>query len=150
MSELEKSFLNWYDELASNCKELGYLNETLFPSSTAQDESGSNYKSSFYRSLESEEERTRYSLLESYNPIRVINQYVLPEPLDQKELDVIMRDEAFKKQIFYVKGKFSHDKFAEHIRAMCHIKKINGQLHVYDGGIYIPGYEPIEKYAWKG
>lgn len=71
MSELEKSFLKWYDELASNCKELGYLDETLFPSSTAQDESGSNSKSSFYRSLESDEEKTRYSLLESYTPSRI-------------------------------------------------------------------------------
>lgn len=77
--------------------------------------------------------------------IRVINQYVLSEPLEQKELDVIMRDEAFKKQVFYVKGKFSHDKFAEHIRATHHVKKINGQLHVYDDGIYVPGYEPIER-----
>lgn len=77
--------------------------------------------------------------------IRIINTYVLAEPLEEKELDVIMRDEAFKKQIFYVKGKFSHDKFAEHIKAMHHIKKINGQLHVYENGIYIPGYEPIER-----
>lgn len=77
--------------------------------------------------------------------IRIINQYVLSEPLEDKELNVILRDEAFKKSVFFPKNKFSHDKFAERIKATHHIKKINGQLHVYEGGIYIPGYEPIER-----
>lgn len=77
--------------------------------------------------------------------IRIINKYVLSEPLGEKELDVILRDEAFKKQVFYEKNKFSHDKFAEHIRTQYHVKKINGQLHIYDGGIYVPGYDAIER-----
>lgn len=77
--------------------------------------------------------------------IRIINKYVLSEPLEEKELDVILRDEAFKKQVFYEKNKFSHDKFAEHIRTQYHVKKINGQLHIYDGGIYVPGYDAIER-----
>lgn len=77
--------------------------------------------------------------------IRIINKYVLSEPLEEKELDVILRDEAFKKQVFYKKNKFSHDKFAEHIRTQYHVKKINGQLHIYDDGIYVPGYDAIER-----
>ncbi len=77
--------------------------------------------------------------------IRIINKYVLSEPLEEKELDVILRDEAFKKQVFYEKNKFSHDKFAEHIRTQYHVKKINGQLHIYDGGIYVPGYDALER-----
>ena len=77
--------------------------------------------------------------------IRIINQYVLAEPLEEKELDVILRDEAFKKSVFFPKNKFSHDKFAEHIRMQCHVKKINGQLHIYEGGIYVPGYDAIER-----
>lgn len=77
--------------------------------------------------------------------IRIINQYVLAEPLEDKELDVILRDEAFKKSVFFPKNKFSHDKFAEHIRIQHHVKKINGQLHIYEGGIYIPGYDAIER-----
>jgi putative DNA primase/helicase len=63
--------------------------------------------------------------------IRIINQYVLNEPLEEKELNVILRDEAFRKQVFFPKSKFSHDKFAEHIRMQHHVKKINGQLHIY-------------------
>lgn len=77
--------------------------------------------------------------------IRILNQYVLSEPLEEKELEVILRDEAFKKQVFYEKSKFSHDKFAEHIRATYHVKKINGQLHVYDNGVYVPGHDAIER-----
>lgn len=77
--------------------------------------------------------------------IKIINKYVLSEPLEEKELDVILRDEAFKKQVFYEKNKFSHDKFAEHIRTQYHVKKINGQLHIYDNGIYVPGYDAIER-----
>ena len=77
--------------------------------------------------------------------IRVINKYVLSEPLGEKELDVILRDEAFKKSVFFPKNRFSHDKFAEHIKTQCHVKKINGQLHIYEGGIYVPGYDAIER-----
>lgn len=77
--------------------------------------------------------------------IRILNQYVLSEALEEKELEVILRDEAFRKSVFFPKNKFSHDKFAEHIRATYHVKKINGQLHVYDNGVYVPGYDAIER-----
>lgn len=70
-SALETELLNWFTELLSNCIELKSLDESLFPSSTVQDENGSNPKTSFYRSLESEEERERYILLEKYNPSRI-------------------------------------------------------------------------------
>lgn len=77
--------------------------------------------------------------------IRITNQYVLAEPLSDDELEVILRDEAFKKSVFFPKNKFSHDRFAEHIRTQHHIKKINGQLHVYEDGVYIPDYGAIER-----
>ena len=77
--------------------------------------------------------------------IRIINTYVLSEPLEEKELEVILRDEAFKKQAFFIKNKFSHDKFAEHVRATYHVKKINDQLCIYDQGVYVPGSLAIER-----
>lgn len=77
--------------------------------------------------------------------IRIINTYVLKEPLADEELEVILRDEAFKKQAFFIKNKFSHDKFAEHIRATYHVKKINDQLCIYDQGVYVPGSLAIER-----
>ena len=72
---LEKQFIDWYQGLVSNCIELDMLDERLFPSITAQDENNNNSKSTFYRMLESEEERERYSLLEEYRPSR-ISEYV--------------------------------------------------------------------------
>jgi len=77
--------------------------------------------------------------------IRIINQYVLAEPIEQSELDVILRDEAFKKQSFFVKNKFLHDRFAEYIRTQYYIKKINNQLHIYEDGVYIPCSLAIER-----
>ena len=76
--------------------------------------------------------------------IRIINDYVLPEPLEDSELDVILRDEAFEKPIFFEGKKFLHDAFANWMINQHHIKRINGQLHVYKDGIYTAGYRNIE------
>lgn len=76
--------------------------------------------------------------------IRIINDYVLPEPLEQSELDTILRDEAFEKPIFFDGKKFLHDSFANWMINQHHIKRINGQLHVYKDGIYVPGYRNLE------
>lgn len=76
--------------------------------------------------------------------IRIINDYVLAEPLDDSELEVILRDEAFEKPIFFDGKKFLHDAFANWMINQNHIKRINGQLHVYKDGIYCVGYRNIE------
>ncbi len=76
--------------------------------------------------------------------IRIINDYVLPEPLDDSELDVILRDEAFEKPIFFEGKKFLHDAFANWMINQHHIKRINGQLHIYKDGIYTPGSRNFE------
>lgn len=71
------------------------------------------------------------------NIITIINKYILKEPLDQRELDTILRDEAFLKQSFYNKSRFLHDKFARFIKDEEHIIKINNQLHIFKDGIYV-------------
>ena len=76
--------------------------------------------------------------------IKIINNYVLPEPLDDGELDVILRDDAFEKPIFFDGKKFMHDAFANWMINQHHIKRINGQLHVYKDGIYSSGYRNLE------
>jgi putative DNA primase/helicase len=76
--------------------------------------------------------------------IRIINNYVLPEPLEDSELDVILRDEAFEKPIFFNGKKFLHDAFANWMIRQHYIKRINGQLHIYKDGIYTAGYRNIE------
>ena len=85
---------------------------------------------------------------EAIETIKIINNYVLAEPLEDKEIETITRDEAFSKPIFY-KGtgkskSFQHDVFAKYLKSEYHIKRLNGQLHVYSGGIYVPGYRMIE------
>lgn len=72
------------------------------------------------------------------------NDFVFSEALKQDELDVITRDEAFEKPIFYNGKVFLHDTFGRYMKNEFHIKRINGQLHVYDGGIYKSGYRFIE------
>lgn len=44
--------------------------------------------------------------------LRVINDYILDDPLDDDELETISRDEAFTGTNFFAGSKFLHDKFA--------------------------------------
>ena len=76
--------------------------------------------------------------------IRLINRYVLKKPLSDKELDVILRDDAFKKTSFFRDKTFLFDKFAVYLKNNNHIVKINNQLHIYRDGIYVPGAMEIE------
>jgi putative DNA primase/helicase len=80
--------------------------------------------------------------------LKIINSYILKEPLKKSELETIMRDEAFqeaKANNFYgEKGKFKFDEFARFLVEEHKIIKINGQLHIYKDGIYKLGYHDIE------
>ena len=81
---------------------------------------------------------------EARDVLRIINKYVLKEPLSDEELEVIMRDEAFSKPIFYKGTTFLFDKFAVFLKNNHHIIRLNGQLHMYKDGIYVSGQEEIE------
>jgi putative DNA primase/helicase len=73
------------------------------------------------------------------------NQYVFNEPLDQYEMETILRDESFEKPSFFDdKKRFMHDQFAEFMCDRMNVVKINGQLHIYEDGIYVSGYKKIE------
>lgn len=76
--------------------------------------------------------------------IRLINDYVLPEPLSKNEIKAILRPEAFKQQSFVVQKKFQHHKFAELLIAKDNVIKLNHQLHIYKDGIYIASSKLIE------
>lgn len=80
--------------------------------------------------------------------ISLINQYVLKDPLSTNELNTILRDEAFDVAItpsFYGdRNKFLFNVFGDYLIAQLHIKRINGQLHIYDGGAYVDGLKRIE------
>ena len=81
---------------------------------------------------------------EARETIEIINEYILTDPLDKSELETILRDESFAKPIFFNKNTFLFDKFAVFLKNNHHIKRINGQLHIFQDGIYLPGYQRIE------
>lgn len=85
-----------------------------------------------------------YSVDEARETIRIINKYILKDPLDESELDVILRDEAFQKPVFFKGTTFLFDKFAVFLKNNHHIIRINEQLHLYKDGIYISGLANIE------
>lgn len=77
--------------------------------------------------------------------IRILNQYVLREPLSSEELEVVLRDEAFQKPVFFRETTFLFDKFANYMVTSEHVVRINQQLHIYRDGVYEYGYRYIEK-----
>lgn len=86
-----------------------------------------------------------FSVEEARETIKIINKYVLSDPLDDSEIETILRDDAFKKPIFFNKrGGFLFDKFATYLKNNNHIVKINGQMHIYKDGIYVNGQKYIE------
>lgn len=85
-----------------------------------------------------------YSKEEAIDVLKIINKYVLPEPLDESELDVIMRDESFNKPVFFKNKQFLFDVFAKYLKSECNIVKINNNLYIYKDGVYSEGTEFIE------
>lgn len=85
-----------------------------------------------------------FSVDEARETLRIINKYVLKVPLEDSELDVILRDDAFQKPIFFKKNVFLFDKFATYLKNNNRIIKINNQLHIYKDGIYVDGTSIIE------
>lgn len=76
--------------------------------------------------------------------IRIINDYILTDPLPENELETILRDEAFQKPNFFSDKTFLFDKFAMFLKVNEHIIKINNQLHIYRDGTYRKGKSTIE------
>lgn len=90
-------------------------------------------------------QRYGLSIQQIRDTIRLINHYILSDPLEESELDVILRDDAFQQPVFFDKhGTFLFDKFAEFIKNNNHVVKINNQLHVYQEGTYVNGNKFIE------
>ncbi|WP_243187203.1 phage/plasmid primase, P4 family [Faecalispora jeddahensis] len=86
-----------------------------------------------------------FTVEEARETIRLINGYVLKEPLSDRELETILRDESFQKPTFFKGRTFQHDKFATYLKNNNHIIKINGRLHVYQDGVYRADSEAVER-----
>lgn len=82
---------------------------------------------------------------EAKEAIRIINSHILKEPLSDDELEVVLRDEAFAKPVFYHGKTFLHNVFGNYLIRENHIVKIDGKLHVYQDGTYHHDVTSIEK-----
>ena len=85
-----------------------------------------------------------FTVDEARETIRIINKYVLKDGLDADELEVILRDEAFQKPVFFSGTSFLFDKFAVFLKNNHNIIRIDDQLHLYQDGIYVSGLANIE------
>lgn len=85
-----------------------------------------------------------FTVDETRECIRILNEYVFAESLPEEELETILRDGAFQKPVFFLGSTFLFDKFATYMKNNAHIVKINGQLHIYKDGVYVNGYKEIE------
>ena len=77
--------------------------------------------------------------------IRLINDYILDNPLPKREVDVILRNDAFLKETFFSKNLFLHDKFAKFLISEHHIILVAGVLHIYKDGVYSDDQADIER-----
>lgn len=85
-----------------------------------------------------------FSVDETRECIRIMNRFVLKGALPDEELEVILRDEAFQKPVFFNEKTFLFDKFATWLKSNENVVKISEQLHIYQDGIYQVGYKAIE------
>ena len=140
----EERFIEWDAEEGHDYQEIP---KWLFPVKTNQDfltmDAGDGRNQALFNYILTLQS-SGFSVEECRECITLLNRYVLKEPLSDSELDVILRDDAFKKPIFFDGNTLLHEKFAEYLKNAKHIVRINGQLHIYKDGIYVPGYRAIE------
>ena len=90
-------------------------------------------------------QRNGLTVEEIRQTIRITNKYVLREPVDDRELDTILRDDAFMKGCFFKGNRFLHDQFAEYIMRNYNVCLVWDQLCIYQDGIYSPVINTLEK-----
>lgn len=88
-----------------------------------------------------------YSREQIRKTIKLINRFVFSEPLDEFEIETILRDDSFKPDdevgsdnsgYFDEDGKFKHHIFAEALIKDMRIVTMNGCMYVYEDGYYKP------------
>ena len=79
--------------------------------------------------------------------IKTINNYVLYEPLEDREIDIITRDDAFSEELFFTeKGRFLHDRFGNYMLSNSNVMMIDGQMCIYtEGNIYSNDPDEFER-----
>lgn len=140
----EERFIEWDTEEGHDYQEIP---KWLFPVKTKADfltmDAGDGRNQALFNYILTLQS-SGFTVEECRECITLLNRYVLKEPLSDSELEVILRDDAFKKPIFFDGNTLLHEKFAEYLKNAKHIVKINNQLHIFKDGIYVPGYRAIE------
>lgn len=140
----EERFIEWDAEEGHDYQEIP---KWLFPVKTKADfltmDAGDGRNQTLFNYILTLQS-SGFTVEECRECITLLNRYVLKEPLSDSELEVILRDDAFKKPIFFDGNTLLHEKFAEYLKNAKHIVKINNQLHIFKDGIYVPGYRAIE------
>jgi len=79
--------------------------------------------------------------------IKVINRHIMYEPLPDKEIESITRNEAFSEELFFDdKGKFLHDRFGNYMLSNCNIIRIDNIINIYNNEhLYSNNSEEFEK-----
>ena len=88
-----------------------------------------------------------FSKTEIRYTLKIINKYIFENPLSDKELDVITREDAFSDELFFnEKGGFLHDRFGNYMLTNCNIILLNNQVHIYTkDGLYSSLKSEFEK-----
>ena len=140
----EERFIEWDAEEGHDYQEIP---KWLFPVKTQSDfltmDAGDGRNQALFNYILTLQS-SGFTVEECRECITLLNRYVLKESLSDSELEVILRDDAFKKPIFFDGNTLLHEKFAEYLKNAKHIVRINGQLHIYKDGIYVPDYRAIE------
>lgn len=108
-------------------------NKQYIDFSTLNDGDGRNSKLFSYILSLQKAGLTKNEIRES---IAIINKYVMNEPIEDKELEVILRDESFKKLLFFNGKKFDHDNFSKLFLEEHRVIKYNNNLFMYHEGVY--------------
>lgn len=131
-------------EVVYETEEIGSLPGWLYPIAKLPPEfltmgDGSGRNDALYRYILTLQ-RAGLTKEESRETIRIINKYILKEPLPDRELNTIIRDDAFPAESFYdEKGKLQVRRFEEHFCREAHMINLDGNLHIYRDGVYTNG-----------
>ena len=69
--------------------------------------------------------------------ITLLNKYVLPDPLDDAELNKILREESFKKPVFFTEKGFDHEAAGKYVIKNHNVICLYDQLNMYEDGVYV-------------
>lgn len=75
---------------------------------------------------------------EAKETIKLMNRFVLAEPVEDEELEKILRDAAFDRPVFVDRqGRLQHHLMGEHLINRHNVIKIDELLYMYRDGVYV-------------